>query len=601
MAPGRLIFLLSVASIAMALAPAWGKGPDFPPPAHESPPPQDVFLVDKLNEGVPPSGGPLNLRTPQETLKNFFDASREGDFAKASRALNLSSIPIADRPWYAPYLAERFYYVLNKQPWINRSTIPDREDGQLDGDSRASSPDAGKPRRSIKVATIPLDQWDVEIRLERFKPSDGSAVWLFSPATVEKIIPLYQTYGPGPLVQYFPPPVRRHLYNGDPVWQGLVMLVSTIAAAALGLFMERLIVFLLQRFGGTFVKVAASRTQGPIVLLMSAFVFYYVTYTLLSLSGPVFGLFEPIVSVVLIIAVTWLGIRVIELLAEVYSNIYRDKIALEEESEARKLLTHVSVIRRLVIFCAVCAGVGVGIYQARILDGWSTSFLASAGIISVIIGIAAQNVLGNILAGVQIAITQPARIGDSVSFEGNWGYIEDIGFTYVTIRTWDARRLVVPVAYFVSHPFENWSMRESNVLSVIHLFVDYGTNIELVRAKFAELLKTCPLWDGRAEPSLQVIGVREQCIELRAICSAKDGPTAWDLSCLLREQLVAFVQSLENGRFLPKYRVVETQGEAIPNGQPRPAQPTQFTDDSDRAPRRAYARNPSVPPEGGHS
>ncbi|MEX5220038.1 MAG: mechanosensitive ion channel [Nitrospira sp.] len=600
MAPGHLFFLVPF-SIILAFAPAWGKGSDQPPPAHESPPPQDVFPVDELNEGAPASAGPINLRTPQETLKHFFDASREGDFTKASRTLNLASIPIADRPWYAPYLAERFYYVLNKQPWINRSTIPDREDGQLDADSGAPSPDMGKPRRSIKIATIPLNRWDIEIRLERFKPSDGPAVWLFSPATVEKIIPLYQTYGPGPLVQYFPTAVRRHLYNGDPFWQGLIMLVAVIAAAGIGLFMERLIVFLLQRFGSTFVKVAASRTQGPIVLLMSAFAFYYVTYTLLSLSGPVFGLFEPIVSIVLIISLTWLGIRLIELLAEVYSNIYRDRIALEEESEARKLLTHVSIIRRLVMFCAVCAGVGVGIYQARILDGWSASFLASAGIISVIIGIAAQNVLGNILAGVQIAVTQPARIGDSVSFEGNWGYIEDIGFTYVTIRTWDARRLVVPVAYFISHPFENWSMRESNVLSVIHLFVDYGTNIELVRAKFAELLRSCPLWDGRAEPSLQVIGVREQCIELRAICSAKDGPTAWNLSCLLREQLVAFIQSLENGRFLPKYRLVETQEEAPPNGQPRPDQSTQFSHVSDRAPRQAHAGNPSPPSEGGQS
>ena len=429
-----------------------------------------------------------------------------------------------------------------------------------------------------------MNQWDVEIRLERFKPSDGPAVWLFHPSTVEKIIPLYQTYGPGPLVQYLPPTVRRHLFNGEPVWQGTVLLLAAIAAAGLGLVIGRVVTVLLQRFGSTFTKVVASRTQGPTVLLIAAFVFYYVTYTLLSLSGPAFAFFEPLVSIVLIAALTWLSIRVIELLAEIYSNIYKDKIALEEESEARKLLTHVSVIRRLVIFCAVCAGVGVGIYQARIFDAWSASFLASAGIVSVIIGIAAQNVLGNILAGVQIAITQPARIGDSVSFEGNWGYIEDIGFTYVTIRTWDARRLVVPVAYFIAHPFENWSMRESNVLSVIHLFVDYGLNIEIVRAKFTELLKTCPLWDGRAEPSLQVIGVREECIELRAICSAKDGPTAWDLSCLLREQLVAFIQSLDNGRYLPKHRFVESQTDAFPNGQAGPGQSNQFADVSDRAP-----------------
>lgn len=562
----RFCLFFSFLPMVLAIGSAWGKGLESQP-AIANPPPQDVFTVETLNEGAPADGKPLSLRTPQETLRQFFEAGRQGQFVKASRTLNLAPIPIADRPWYAPYLAERFYYVLNKQPWINRSIIPDREDGQLDGEGTQPAPDAGKPRRSIKIASIPLNQWDVEIRLERFKPPGGPAVWLFSPSTVEKIIPLYQAYGPGPLIHLFPATIRMHLFNGDPLWHGIILVVAALVSAGLGLLIERGLSFLFQRFGNTLARVIASRTQGPTTLLVSAFMFYYIAYTLLSLSGPVFGVFEPIVSILLIAAVTWFGTRVIELLAEVYSNLYKDKIALEEESEARKLLTHISVVRRLVMFCAVCGGVGVGIYQARVFDTWSTSFLASAGIISVIIGIAAQNVLGNLLAGVQIAVTQPARIGDSVSFEGNWGYIEDIGFTYVTIRTWDARRLIVPVAYFIAHPFENWSMRESNVLSVIHLFVDYGINVEMVRAKFAELLKACPLWDGRAGPLLQVIGVREDGMELRALCSAKDGPTAWDLSCLLREQLVAFLQSLDHGRYLPKRRVAACNEGGVQTGQ----------------------------------
>ena len=151
----RLFLCLSFAGVAIAFAPAWGKDIDPRTPVKDAPPVQDVFGVDTLNEGGPPTTEPLNLRTPQETLRHFFEASRQGDFVKASRTLNLAPIPVADRPWYAPYLAERFYYVLNKQPWINRSMIPDREDGQLDGENQQSSPDAGKPRRSIKIATIP--------------------------------------------------------------------------------------------------------------------------------------------------------------------------------------------------------------------------------------------------------------------------------------------------------------------------------------------------------------------------------------------------------------------------------------------------------------
>jgi small-conductance mechanosensitive channel len=553
-------FFLNVHIVLTATPACAGSGPGEPSP------PEAYFVVESLNENGPEDAASLNLRTPQEALKVFFSSSREANFSRASGTLNLQSVPVKDRPWYAPYLAERFYYVLNKQPWINWSVVSDREDGQLITDEPSSSGDALKPRRSIKIATVPLDQWNVEIRLERFKPAAGPAVWLFSPQTVEKIIPLYQAYGPGPLVQYLPQTMRMHLFNGDPLWQGVVLLSVALLATGLGLLIQRGFSRAIKRFGSNFTKVIVSRTQGPTALLFSAFTFYYFTYTLLSLSGRVFGFFEPFVSIMLVAAVTWLGIRVIELLAEVYTNIYKDTIALEEEHEARKLLTHISVARRLVMVCAVGTATAVAIYQARLLESWSTSFLASAGIASVILGIAAQNILGNFLAGVQIAITQPARIGDSVSFEGNWGYIEDIGFTYVTIRTWDARRLVVPVAYFISHPFENWSMREANILSVIHLYADHGINVEQVRAKFAELLKACPLWDGRAGPVLQVTGVRPDCIELRALCSAKDGPTAWDLTCLLREQLVAFVQGLDDGRFLPRHRLVTSDGASPASG-----------------------------------
>jgi small-conductance mechanosensitive channel len=573
MNPSRQALLLVYVICALSLMPltAYAATPD------ETSSSQAYFPVQNVNENMPDEGTALNLRTPQETLKVFFSAAREGNFARASGTLNLTSVPVKDRPWYAPYLAERFYYVLNKQPRVNWSMVPDREDGQLSTDERSSS---GEVRRSIKITTVPLDQWDVEIRLERFKPAGGEAVWLFSPQTVEKIIPLYQAYGPGPLVQYLPRSIRMHLFNGDPFWQGAVLLSVALLATGLGLLVQEAFGRGIKRFGSNFAKVLASRTQGPTVLLFAAFTFYYFTYTLLSLSGRVFGFFEPLVSIMLVGSLTWLGIRVIELLAEIYTNIYKDTIALEEEHEARKLLTHISVARRLVMICAVGTAIGVAIYQARLFETWSASFMASAGILSVILGIAAQNVLGNILAGVQIAITQPARIGDSVSFEGNWGYVEDIGFTYVTIRTWDARRLVVPVAYFMSHPFENWSMRDPNVLSVIHLYVDHGINVEQVRGRFAELLKGCPLWDGRAGPILQVTGVREECIELRALCSAKDGPTAWDLSCLLREQLVAFIQSLENGRYLPRHRLVASEG-ASPapghgNGRSRD-QPAQVT------------------------
>ena len=218
--------------------------------------------------------------------------------------------------------------------------------------------------------------------------------------------------------------------------------------------------------------------------------------------------------------------------------------------------TLVSVARRLMIFIAVLGSIILAVEEVHLFDNWSTSVLASAGIVSVNLGVAAHNVLGNIMAGIQIALTQPARIGDSVVFEGHWGYIEDITYTSVTIRRWDAKRVIVPVSHFISQPFENWSMKESHILTTVVLYVDYGIDIDLLRTKVCDVLASSPAWDRQVGPSLQVTELKTHCMEVRVLCSAKDGPSAWDLQCHLREELIEFVRTLEEGRYLPKRRLL---------------------------------------------
>jgi small-conductance mechanosensitive channel len=163
--------------------------------------------------------------------------------------------------------------------------------------------------------------------------------------------------------------------------------------------------------------------------------------------------------------------------------------------------------------------------------------LASAGIIGVIVGVAAQSTLANLLAGVQIAITEPIRLDDVVVVEGEWGRIEEITFTYVVVRSWDERRVVLPISYFTQNPFENWTRKRAQVMGAVYLHVDYTAPVDELREELQRIVEESDLWDGR-EVNLQTTDTKDRTLELRIVASAADAPRAWDLRCHIRERLV---------------------------------------------------------------
>jgi small-conductance mechanosensitive channel len=168
------------------------------------------------------------------------------------------------------------------------------------------------------------------------------------------------------------------------------------------------------------------------------------------------------------------------------------------------------------------------------------SLLASAGLLALVVGMAARPALENLIAGLQIALTQPIKIDDVVVIEGEWGRIEEITATYVVVRIWDSRRLVVPLGYFISNPIENWTRRTADILGAVTLQVDYRVPVDEVRSELHSLLQATPLWDRRAW-SLQVTNTSDTGVELRALMSARDSSEAWDLRCHIREELVRLV------------------------------------------------------------
>jgi small-conductance mechanosensitive channel len=230
-------------------------------------------------------------------------------------------------------------------------------------------------------------------------------------------------------------------------------------------------------------------------------------------------------------------------------------ITHEENLESKRYLTMISVARKVIAFVVIVLGIGAVVSQFPSLQNLGLSLFASAGIATVILGIAAQATLGNIIAGLQIAFTKPVRIGDWVLFEGEYGTVEDIRFTYLVINTWDKRRVVVPLRYFITHPFENWTMYDAHLLKPIVLHADYKIDVNLVRNKFAELLRAADAYDEALPPKVQVVDSSKEAIVIRALCSAKNAPVAWDLHCQLREDMVAYIAELEAGQYLAKERV----------------------------------------------
>jgi small-conductance mechanosensitive channel len=289
-----------------------------------------------------------------------------------------------------------------------------------------------------------------------------------------------------------------------------------------------------------------------------------------GLSLP--GVVTTLLLALLIFAVIWLVMRAVGALADWVTEQSRgadlDTLSTGGKTEQQRRLTYLSVGRRVALLIVVVIGVGVLFSQFRSLETLGISMIASASVGAVLLGIAAQPVLGNLLAGLQIALAKPVRIGDRVQFEGHWGHVEDITFTFLLVRTWDDRRLVIPLRYFITHPFENWTMRDAHMVRPVVLHADYTVDVPALREHFAELLQADDAYDGESEAKVEVIEAGEETLEIRCLCSAADPSAAWDLQCRMREQMVAYLAEQAGGRSLPRQRVTSAQGNAPADADP---------------------------------
>ena len=237
--------------------------------------------------------------------------------------------------------------------------------------------------------------------------------------------------------------------------------------------------------------------------------------------------------------------------------IGRFDIDQKDNLRARKIRTQLNVLKRIVIIVVCILALGTMLMTFEKVRQLGTTILASAGIIGIVVGMAAQRTIGTFIAGLQIAFTQPIRIDDVVIVENEWGRIEEITLTYVVVKIWDMRRLVVPITFFIEKPFQNWTRVTADLLGTVFIYVDYTVPVDAIRAELQRLLKDSELWDQKV-CVLQVTNTTERTIELRALMSAKDASTAWSLRCHIREKLVEFIQR-NYPQSLPKMRAAFQQ------------------------------------------
>lgn len=277
---------------------------------------------------------------------------------------------------------------------------------------------------------------------------------------------------------------------------------------------------------------------------------------LLALEGvpadvPGIGSVHQFAVLLAIGALTWTALRAVRGVGAGVLAGYQES-EHQDEYQARRVRTQTRVLTRITGFLVVTVGIAAMLTTFPAVRQIGTSMLASAGVAGLVVGFAARPVLANLLAGLQIALTQPIRIGDVVIVEKEWGWIEQIFSTYVVVRVWDERRLVVPLNYFIENPFQNWTRDSSQLIGSVHWWVDYRMPLGPLRTELERLCQLAPEWDRRLQ-LLQVVDASDRAVQLRALVSAPDAAKAWDLRCRIREGMLDFIQR-EYPQFLPQIR-----------------------------------------------
>ena len=298
-----------------------------------------------------------------------------------------------------------------------------------------------------------------------------------------------------------------------------------------------------------------SRLFIPLLITISLAVSKFLLHEKSDEWDGLFAYLPKVNTVLIILGFTWCLLVLSKILKERLLKQY--DLSKEDNLRARKIYTQINILQKVGNFVIVFFGVGLILLSFESIRQIGVGLFASAGVAGIIIGFSAQKAIGTLIAGIQIAFAQPFRLEDAVVVEGEWGWVEEINLTYVVVRIWDQRRLVLPTTYFLEKPFQNWTRTSADIIGSVFLYTDYTISFDALREELDRILERTPLWDKKVKV-LQVTDSKELTVETRILVSARNSPTAWDLRVHVREKMIEFIQK-KYPEALPKSRVVLDQ------------------------------------------
>jgi len=331
-------------------------------------------------------------------------------------------------------------------------------------------------------------------------------------------------------------------------------LIIAIAAILAGLIIKFIVTQLFKLYAKKETSYSFFRS---VIVNLGRAITYFIPLFLLNLFIPFMRMskafqapLDKTIEILLTISFAGILVRSIRILEDYIYHTY--DLSKTDNLKERKIRTQIQFLRKLLVVIIVFVTVAIILLSFESMRKIGTGLLTGVGIGGIIVGFAAQNSLGNLLAGFQIAFTQPIRIDDVLVVEGEWGRVEEITLTYVVLKIWDERRLILPINYFIQKPFQNWTRTSADILGTVFLYMDHTIPIDEIRNEFERLIVKTPLWDKRVKV-VQVTDVKEHSIEIRVLMSASTSSNAFDLRCYIRENLITYIQQNYPGS-LPRTR-----------------------------------------------
>ena len=339
------------------------------------------------------------------------------------------------------------------------------------------------------------------------------------------------------------------------LWHQWILFLGTLVGVLIGVLVAHALIFrLVKRLRDRdrkYMLLYALRQPLRVVL---AFVVLLMLLPAMPVNAGIKEAMERALDLSLIGCAAWTFIALLGAFEDMLTLQYRIDVA--DNLLARRIRTRLQVFHHITVGVVIVVTLAVALMTFPNVRSLGASLLASAGLAGIIAGMASRPALSNLIAGLQIAITEPIRLEDVVIIENEWGWIEEIDATYVVVRLWDLRRMILPLSYFIEHPFQNWTRRSANLMGTVVIHVDFGIPVDAMRQELTRILKGTPLWLGKVNV-LQVTDSDDHSMQLRALFDAADSGKLWDLRCLVREKLIDFVQS-RHPDALPQTRITSS-------------------------------------------